>query len=95
MSLDMASKVKNKQAPTRTRKRDGRVKITAQGQISIPRQVMRDAGIQPGDTLQATTDGQARIVLAPVDDLVARFAGVVDGYFEPGELERMRAEWDR
>jgi AbrB family looped-hinge helix DNA binding protein len=78
-----------------TRKRNGQVKVTSQGQISIPRHVMREAGIQPGDTLQAALDGQGRIVLEPLDDLVARFAGVVDGYFEPGELERMRAEWDR
>lgn len=81
------------------RKRDGRVKVTPQGQVSIPRQVMREAGIGPGDRVQASTDGEGRIILeVETDPLLALLGtappGVFDGAQE--EVRRMRdEEWDR
>lgn len=93
MSLDMTSKVRNKRKTTR--KRDGKVRITSQGQVSIPRQAMREAGLKPGDTLQANVDEHGNIVLSPVQDLVARFAGSVKGGMTQEDLQRMRDEWDR
>lgn len=93
----MASKVRNKRAATR--KRDGKVTVTSQGQISIPRQVMREAGIGPGDRVQASTDGEGRIILeVESDPLLALLGsappGMFDGFQE--EIRRMRdEEWDR
>lgn len=95
----MSSKVRNSQKPKQTRKRDGKVKVTAQGQISIPRQVMREAGIQPGDKLQARVDELGRVILEPqTDPLLALIgaapAGLFDGFQK--EVRRMRdEEWDR
>lgn len=87
----------NKQ-PT-TRKRDGKVTVTSQGQISIPRQVMREAGIKPGDRVQATTDGEGRIILElETDPLLALLESVPPGMFEGAQeqVRRMRdEEWDR
>ena len=82
-----------------TRKRDGKVTVTPQGQISIPRQVMREAGIGPGDRVQASTDGEGRIILEVETDPVLALlgsapAGVFDGAQE--EVRRMRdEEWNR
>lgn len=91
----MNSKVRNKQKATR--KRDGRVKITSQGQVSIPRQAMRDAGLGPGDLLQASVDDDGRIVLEPVreESLVLKVAGIGTGLFDRAEFEKLRDEWDR
>ncbi len=99
MPLYMTAKVRNKPEPKATRKRDGKVKVTAQGQISIPRQVMREAGIKPGDKLQASTDGEGRIILeAETDPLLALLGSAPPGLFEgfAEEVRRMRdEEWDR
>lgn len=96
----MSSKVRNKQPVKEpvTRRRDGRVKITSQGQISIPRQVMREAGVEPGDRLQASVDAAGRIVLeAEVDPLLALIGSAPPGAFDgaQAELQKMREEWDR
>ena len=93
----MESKVRNK--PKATRKRDGKVTVTSQGQISIPRQVMRAAGIGPGDRVQASTDGEGRIILeVETDPLLALLGSAPPGVFDgvQDEIRRMRdEEWDR
>jgi len=82
-----------------TRKRDGKVTVTSQGQISIPRQVMREAGIKPGDRVQASTDREGRIILeVETDPLLALLGTAPPGMFEgfQEEIRRMRdEEWDR
>lgn len=93
MSLDMDSKVRNKQ--TATRRRDGRVKVTSQGQISIPRQAMREAGIKPGERLQAQVDGPGRIILESVEDPILKLIGSGSGLWDRSELEKTRREWER
>lgn len=95
MSLDMTPKVRNK--PKATRKRNGKVRITSQGQISIPRQVMREAGLSPGDALQATVDVDGRVILEPVaaSGQILKWAGAGTGMFDRGEFEKLRNEWDR
>lgn len=93
----MASKVKNKSKATR--RRDGKVKITPQGQVSIPRHVMREAGVEPGDRLQASTDAEGRIVLATITDPLLDVIGSAPPGLFAGmqeEVRRMRdEEWDR
>ncbi|MBI2691067.1 MAG: AbrB/MazE/SpoVT family DNA-binding domain-containing protein [Solirubrobacterales bacterium] len=87
----MATKVMNK----KTRKRDGRVKVTPQGQVSIPAQVMREAGIKKGDRLQASTDRSGRIVLEVLSDAFDKYAGTMPGAFDRHAIESSRDEWDR
>lgn len=96
----MTSKSRNRPnsrpaATRRTRKRDGRVTLTTKNQVTIPAQVVRELGLTPGAKLQASADDDGRIVLEPVDDIVARFAGSCTGMFDRAELERLRDEWDR
>lgn len=89
----MTPKVRNK--PKVTRKRDGRVTLTAKNQVTIPAQVVRELGLEPGARLQARADDAGRIVLEPVEDIIARFAGSVPGMMTQEELQRLRDEWDR
>lgn len=51
--------------------------------------------MQPGDELRVESDGAGRIVLTLDDDVIEKFAGAFTGTFEPGYLEKLRAEWDR
>lgn len=69
--------------------------MTSQGQVSIPRQMLREAGIKPGDLLQAKLDPQGRLVFEPVDDAIARYAGSLPGFMTQHELTELRDEWDR
>lgn len=80
---------------TAKRKRNGKVKVTSQGQVSIPREVMREAGIKPGDELQASVDGMGRIVMETTLDWIEEFAGSAPGLMTQEELRKMRDEWDR
>lgn len=92
----MTQKVKNKKPVTR--KRSGRVKVTAQGQVSIPRQVMREAGIAPGDRLLASVEDGRIIFVADEDPLLALAGSAPAGTFDGAQeaLRRMRdEEWDR
>lgn len=89
----MSSKVKNK--TKQTRRRDGKVKVTAQGQVSIPRQAMREAGIRPGDQVQARVEGPGRIVFEVVTDPWEAVIGSGGGLFDRAAIERTRDEWDR
>lgn len=79
----------------KTRRRDGRVRVTAQGQVSIPRQVQREAGISPGEQLQARVEGPGRIVFETVEDPLLKLIGSGTGLWDRSELEKIRDEWDR
>lgn len=71
------------------------MKVTSQGQVSIPRQIMREAGVKPGDRLQASTDEHGRIVLEPIEDPLIALLGSMPGAFDRAEMEKIRKEWDR
>ena len=62
--------------------------------VTIPVVAMRAAGIEPGDRLVARADGAGRIVFERDEDPIARFAGSLAGVWEPGDLDRLRDEWD-
>jgi len=86
---------KQRAAARTTRKRDGKVRITSQGQVSIPRQAMREAGLGPGDQLQARVEAPGRIVFEVVEDPLLKVLGSANGLFDRAELEAVRKEWDR
>jgi hypothetical protein len=55
---------------------------------------MRAAGLEVGERVVAHALGPGRVVLEREEDLLAKFAGVLSGVFEPNELEGLRQEWD-
>jgi bifunctional DNA-binding transcriptional regulator/antitoxin component of YhaV-PrlF toxin-antitoxin module len=79
------------------KRRRGFTRISSKHQATIPVDVMREAGLEPGDELRAKATGPGKVVLERVDetDAIAALAGLGDGLYEPGYLEKLRAEWER
>lgn len=84
----MATRVKNQGATRRT------TRISSKHQVTIPRDAFRDAGLRPGDRLEAIATGRGKIVLTRADGATERYAGSLTGVFPRGGLEELRNEWD-
>jgi bifunctional DNA-binding transcriptional regulator/antitoxin component of YhaV-PrlF toxin-antitoxin module len=61
----------------------------------LPVEVMREAGLAPGDEVAVTRVGEGEVLIAVRGSRVRRHAGIVSGIYEPGELKRLRDEWER
>ena len=70
-------------------------KLSSKNQITIPVEVMRQAGLQPGDELRIRAAGDGMIEIGRAEDIIRRFAGSMPGVWPPNELEALRREWDR
>ena len=69
-------------------------RISSKNQITLPVETLRGAGLRAGDDVTVVAEGQDRIVVRRTVDPAAAF-GVFDGLYEPGYLEKLRAEdWD-
>ena len=75
------------------KRRRGFTRISAKYQATIPVDVLRQAGVKPGDELRAVAAGAGRILLECDTDLVARHAGKLPGVYRDGELDTLRNEW--
>jgi hypothetical protein len=54
--------------------------------------------LEPGDELRAKATGPGKVVLERVDereDALEGLFGIGTGLYEPGYLEKLRAEWER
>jgi AbrB family looped-hinge helix DNA binding protein len=62
------------------------VRITSKGQVTIPQQVRRELGLEPGDEVEITVrDGVATIV--PAQEPSGRGRRVVDALLGRGDVE--------
>ncbi len=69
--------------------------LSRKNQITIPVEVMRAAGLAPGDDVRVRSVGPGRIELIKGDDLIDEFAGSLDAAaYPPGYLEEVRAGWE-
>ena len=80
-----------KKPPSRRRRR-GHTRISAKHQVTIPVDVLRRAGLKPGDELAVDTDAAGRVTLVRDDDVIAKYAGTIP--YPKGYLKKLRAEWD-
>ncbi len=78
---------------------DGQVAQLARRRPTLPIHVVEALGLAPGDVLRVDAEG-SRIVLSRAEGLAERrlraidaVAGSLAGAYEPGELDRLRAEW--
>jgi bifunctional DNA-binding transcriptional regulator/antitoxin component of YhaV-PrlF toxin-antitoxin module len=68
--------------------------VSRKNQVTIPVEVMREAGLTPGDDLRARSVGPGRIELVKSDDLVSEYAGSFDDtVYPPGYLDEVRRGW--
>ncbi len=70
-------------------------RVSAKNQVTIPVSELRAAGIRAGEALSIRASGPGEIVLAVRGSRVRLHAGIASGIYEPGELDRLRGEWDR
>ena len=68
--------------------------ISRKNQVTLPVDVLRAAGLKPGDDVRIKAVGPGRLELVRADDLVAKYAGVFDSAVYPdGYLDELRREW--
>ena len=68
--------------------------ISRKNQVTIPVEVLRDAGLRQGDDVRIRAAGMGRVEVIETDDLVGEYAGKFDAsVYPPGCLEKLRHEW--
>jgi len=68
--------------------------ISRKNQITIPADVLRAAGLAPGDDLRVSRVGPGHIELVKTDELVDRYAGSMgDDVYPPNYLDQVRDGW--
>ena len=68
--------------------------VSRKNQITIPAEVMREAGLAPGDDVRVSSVGPGRIELVKSEELIREFAGSFDETVYPvGYLDEVRGGW--
>lgn len=70
----------------------GMPKISSKNQITLPVEVLREAGLEAGDEVQIVAGETNEIVVRRPGMSFEAAIGVFDGLYEPGYLDRLRAE---
>lgn len=71
-------------------------RLSRKNQVTLPVDVLRRSGIEPGDEIRVRVVGRGRLELERWSDLIDRFAGSLPaGAYPPGYLEELRSEWER
>ena len=73
---------------------EGRTRVTRSSQLTIPVDALREAGIGPDDVVSIYSDGEGRIVVERMHDLIARYGRKLSGTW-PGGVEGFLAERKR
>jgi bifunctional DNA-binding transcriptional regulator/antitoxin component of YhaV-PrlF toxin-antitoxin module len=67
-------------------------RISSKHQVTLPVESLKIAGLKPGDEVTIEPEGPDRIVVHRAEPNLDRALGVFDGLYEPGYLDRLRAE---
>ena len=70
-------------------------RVSSKNQVTIPVGAMRAAGLRPGDEVTVRPIGDGEVIIAARSSRVRRHAGIATGIYVPGELDRLRDEWER
>jgi bifunctional DNA-binding transcriptional regulator/antitoxin component of YhaV-PrlF toxin-antitoxin module len=67
-------------------------RISSKNQVTLPVESMAAAGLVAGDDVTIEADGAGVVVVRRTDRDIDSALGVFDGLYEPGYLDRLRAE---
>lgn len=68
--------------------------ISRKNQVTIPKEVLRAAGLSAGDDIRVKSVGPGRIELVKSDELISEYAGIFDeSVYPPSYLEDVRRGW--
>lgn len=70
----------------------GMPKLSAKNQVTIPVKVLREAGLEQGETLTVRAVGQGRVEIRRRNDVIDELAGTLS--YPPGYLDALRDEWE-
>jgi len=70
-------------------------RVSTKNQVTLPVDVMRAAGLRPGDEVTVRPVGEGEVIVAVRGSRVRRHAGIAKGIYREAELERLRDEWER
>lgn len=71
----------------------GSTRLSSKNQVTIPTAVLAETQLSAGDRLVVTGDGQGRVVLERVDDVVSEYSGALTGRLDSRLLEELNDEW--
>jgi AbrB family looped-hinge helix DNA binding protein len=68
--------------------------ISRKNQVTIPKDVLRAAGLSAGDDVRVESVGPGRIELVKSDELISEYVGIFDErVYPPDYLEEVRRGW--
>jgi AbrB family looped-hinge helix DNA binding protein len=70
-------------------------KLSSKNQVTIPVDVLRTAGLEPGDQVIVRALGPGEIEVKRRIDVIDELAGSLSGLWPAGHLRDLRREWDR
>ena len=70
-------------------------RVSSKNQVTLPVAAMRAAGLRAGEEVTVRAVGDGELVIAARSSRVRRHAGIASGIYQPGELDRLRGEWER
>ncbi len=70
-------------------------RVSSKNQITLPVEAMRAAGLHSGEEVTVRFVGDGELIVAARGSRIRRHAGIAQGIYEDGELDRLRGEWER
>jgi bifunctional DNA-binding transcriptional regulator/antitoxin component of YhaV-PrlF toxin-antitoxin module len=70
-------------------------RVSSKNQITLPVAALRAAGLSAGDEVTIRPLGEGKVLVAARASRIRRHSGVASGIYRPGELDRLRDEWER